>query len=134
MVTLTIGTFTFADPIFCYDWSDLLKGGAKRGGNRPVPGVAGRAVRPRVADEVRAGLAVRIIADTHQDVYGHLATLRAVCDVNVPQTLTLNWGTGSASADCIVEEMGPPSFQTPTICTLVVDVTLPDGPLNLASP
>jgi hypothetical protein len=131
MTTLTLGSFEFGGAVVCYDWSDLLKGGAKRGANRRVPGVGGSKVRPRVQDEVRAGLAVRILAVSHAGVYVHLAALRAVCDATWPLTLTLDWGDGEASAQAIVEEMGPPTFQAPNICTLVVDVTLPDGPLVL---
>lgn len=127
MVTITLGGLVLP----CYDWSDLLKGAAKRGTDRIVPGVAGRAVRPRVSDALEAGLALRYIADNHADVYVRLATLRAVCDVNVPQDLVFDWGAGSTTVDCIVEEMGPPTFRSDRIVTLVVDVTLPDGPLDL---
>jgi hypothetical protein len=133
MPTVTLGGLTLRGDITCYDWADLFKT-SKRGANRPIPGTAGRAVRVRVTDEVRAGLAIRIIGATHDDVYTHLATLQTVCAVNGPQDLTFVWAGGSVTVACVVEEMGPPTFLAPQVATLVVDVTLPDGPLDLTPP
>lgn len=128
--------------IRCYDWSDLLKSPPKRGSNRTIASEAGRYARTRVTDELRAGLAFRIhgqwdhpaggatAGDPHANVYTLLDTLRGVCDDTEVQQLQLV-GVMASSVDCIVEEMGPPTFQSYSIATLIVDVTLPDGPVTL---
>jgi hypothetical protein len=127
--------------IRCYDWLDLIRV-VKRGSNRTVPQHVGSAVRPRYHAEVRAGLMFRIqgrfnhpdgtahTGDPRVNVYALLGTLKTVCEVDTPQTLQLVGA--SAAADCIVEEMGAPTFVTPEIVTVMVDVTLPGGPLELA--
>jgi hypothetical protein len=126
----------------CYDWSDLLKSPSKRGSNRVIAGEEGRLARVRVGDELRAGLRFRVsgrwqhpsgdpfTGDPHENMYDLLGVLRGVCDEPDVQQLQLVGVMGS-SVDCIVEEMGPPRFESPTVATLVVDVTLPDGPVDL---
>jgi hypothetical protein len=134
MATITIGSFTFdahgsAVGIVAYDWSDLVKS-TKRGANRVVPQVAGRAVRGRVKDEVRAGLAVRVLGSSHADVDLRLDDLEAI-NLDTVQTLTLDFGTHSRSGDVIVEEIGPVTYLTPTVGSLVVDLTFPGGRLTV---
>jgi len=142
-IYISLGGVAFRSAaIRCYDWSDLLKSPPKRGSNRVIAGESGRYARTRVADELRAGLAFRVAGhwdhpgggahagDPHTNMYTLLDTLRGVCDVATVQQLQLV-GVMAASVDCIVEEMGPPTFGAPHIATLVVDVTLPDGPVTL---
>lgn len=140
---ISLGGVAFrSQAIICYDWSDLLKSGPKRGSNRPIAGEAGRLARTRVQDELRAGLAFRIggrfqhpsggrfVGDAHANMYTLLDTLRDVCDTTTVQQLQLV-GVMASSVDCIVEEMGAPRFRGPHVATLIVDVTLPDGPVAL---
>jgi len=140
---ISLGGVAFrSQAIVCYDWSDLLKSPPKRGSNRTIAGEAGRYARTRVADELRAGLAFRVqgqwehpaggahAGDPHANVYTLLDVLRGVCDTATVQQLQLV-GVMAGSVDAIVEEMGPPTFQSYGIATLVVDVTLPDGPVAL---
>ena len=127
--------------IDCHDWSDLFQT-VKRGEDRVIPGVAGRAVRPRQLDHVRAALPVRLngaylvnhwtAGDAHRRVYDHLADLDAVVSVLGAQTLTFHYdGSTSQVADCIVEGVTAPTFDTPSVARVVLDVTLPGGPLAL---
>ena len=126
--------------IECFDWSDLFQR-SKRGDNRTLPGVAGRAVRPRVSDQVRAALPVRLngafvvnaayAGDRHLKVYDHLADVAAVADVTTTQTLTFYYGVSSVAVDCQVEEMTAPNFLTPSLAVVTLSVTLPDGPISL---
>lgn len=139
---------TFA--IDCYNWSALIASPSKRGSNRPIPGVAGRAVRPRVPDELRAGLPVRVRGDWDHDtnvkvaggpdewtahLYVLLGMLRDVADVVDVQTLGFTWPGGSVEVDCQVEELTAPTWVPngpPWAVTTVLDVTLPDGPIDLS--
>ena len=127
--------------IDCFDWSDLFQT-SKRGQDRVVPGVAGRAVRPRQLDAVRAALPVRLngayvvntwtAGDAHRRVYDHLADLDAIVSVLGVQTLTFHYDSSIAgSADCIVEGATAPTFDTPSVARVVLDVTLPNAPLAL---
>lgn len=130
--------------IRCYDWGDLLKSPPKRGSNRVIAGEPGRLARPRVADEMRVGLPFQIngrfvhpgdapfTGNSHNNLYTLLAALRVVCDVGTVQQLRLV-GAMAASVDCIVEEMGPPTFQADDIVSLVVDVTLPGGAVTYSA-
>lgn len=126
----------------CYDWSDLFQQPAKRGQDRVIPGTAGRVVRPRQADRVRAALPVRLngayvdntvtAGDTHRRVYDHLADLDAIVAVTGTQTLTFHYdGTTSVTATCIVEGATAPTFDSHSIARVVLDMTLPSGPLDL---
>lgn len=127
--------------IECFDWSDVLQRPAKRGQNRAVPGVAGRRFRPRVNDEVRAVLPVRLngaydgntlfTGDRHLKVYDHFKTVAAVADVGTVQTLTFVRGATTTAVDCVVEELTAPNFETPSIAVVVLGVTLPNGPMPL---
>lgn len=135
----------------CDDWSDLLKSPAKRGVNRAVRGQSGRKVRPRANDELRGLLPVRLDGSWDQDnvresggpvewhanLYTLLAEVRQIADVTSPQTLSFVWPGGTTAADCIVEEMSEPAFGSLSggpmwSARVVLDVTLPDGPLDLA--
>lgn len=122
-IYISLGGVAFRSAaIRCYDWSDLLQSPPKRGSNRVIAGEAGRFARTRVADELRAGLAFRVhgqwdhpaggahAGDPHANVYTLLNTLRGVCDDPEVQQLQLV-GVMGASVDCIVEEMGPPTFE-----------------------
>ena len=127
--------------IDCTDWSGLLRS-PKRGTDRIIPQQAGVAVRTRYPAAVRAGLPFTLngmftadgtfaTGDPHDNVYSLLATLRATCDALVPITLQLVRPTVTVTSRCIVEEVSDPDFPTPSIGKLIVDVTLPDGPLDL---
>jgi len=130
--------------IDCYDWSSLFAVPSKRGKNRVLPGQSGREARPRINEEFRAGLAIRlrgdytdnneVIYDTEANwatnIYARLSTLQATCMVNTIETLTFTAPSISLSADAQIEEMGPPDFRNPWIITLVVDLTLPNGPIG----
>jgi hypothetical protein len=142
-IYISLGGVNFRSrAIRCSDWSDLLKSPPKRGSNRVIAGEEGRLPRTRVPDELRAGLQFRIqgrwnhpagtahTGDRHANMYTLLNVLRGVCDDPDVQQLQLV-GVMSGSVDCIVEEMGPPNFPAPWVATLVVDVTLPDGPVDL---
>ena len=141
---ISLGGVAFRSPALrCYDWSDLLKSPSKRGSNRVIAGEAGRFPRVRVPDELRAGLRFRVsgrfqhpsgdrfVGDAHANMYDLLGVLRGVCDDPEVQQLQLV-GVMDSSVDCIVEEMGPPRFDAPHVATLVVDVTLPGGPIDLS--
>jgi len=143
-IYISLGGVAFRSPALrCYDWSDLLKSPSKRGSNRVIAGEPGRFPRVRVPDELRAGLAFRVAGawdhpgggfhtgDAHANMYDLLGVLRGVCDDPEVQQLQLV-GVMDSSVDCIVEEMGPPRFDGPEVATLVVDVTLPDGPIVLS--
>jgi hypothetical protein len=128
--------------IDCTDWSALLRS-PKRGQDRIIPQQAGVAVRPRFPAAVRAGLPFTLngmfnadgtfaSGDPHDNVYTLLATLRETCDALEPITLQLVRPTVTVVSRCIVEEVGDPDFPTAGIGKLVVDVTLPDGPLDLS--
>lgn len=138
---VTIGTTVLRTrAIDCTDWSDLLAS-PSRGRDRPIPGQAGAAVRPRVDDVVRAALPVRLhggyddntwlggdLETQHARIYTHLAVLYALKGEG---TLTFTWPSGSASGTCIVESVETPRFDSAAIALAVLDVTLPDGPLGL---
>lgn len=141
---LTIGGLNCGTmAIDCYDWSALWASPPKRGSNRVLPGIAGQEVRPRVRDQLRAPLAFRLRGDYndvnahvggnettwHTNIYDRLATLRNVCDLTTPQTMLIYLPGRTISTTCQIEEMGPASFDVPWIAHLVVDVTLPTGPV-----
>ena len=127
--------------IDCYDWSDLLQQPPKRGQDRPIPGVDGRAVRPRKNDALRAALPVRLngsytgntryTGDRHLKVYDHLEDLAAVTGDGTTQNLSLVRPAGTVTVDCIVESSSAPNFLSGWIAIVVLDVTLPDGPISL---
>jgi hypothetical protein len=141
-VYVTIGTLVLRTRgIDCFDWSDLFRV-TKAGANRRIPQQTGRAVRPRFLDEVRAALPVRLngffdadgdpyVGDPHDNVYSLFGILQAVAAVNTPQVLSFTRPSGSVTANCIVEELGGLTFVTPELATVVLDVTLPGGPLEL---
>jgi len=143
-IYISLGGVNFRSrAIRCSDWSDLLKSGPKRGSNRVIAGEDGRLARVRVQDELRVGLQFRVqgrwqhpagaafTGDRHANMYTLLNVLRGVADDPEVQQLQLVGVMGS-SVDCIVEEMGPPRFDAPWIATVVLDVTLPDGPVDLS--
>jgi hypothetical protein len=145
MTHIVLGTLTLDGGIVCNDWADLLQSPPKRGQNRLVPGQAGRVVRPRVMDEMRAALPVRLkgwlnvdgtlyAGDPHDNVYALWDVLRGVCDVTVPQTLQLVTGAGTFTGECVVEELTAPKFETPTLAAAVIDVTFAGGPLDFTPP
>jgi hypothetical protein len=140
-MNITIGSLTLTGGIQCYDWSELLASPAKVGRDRRIPGVPGVSARPRVVPELRAALSIRFlgylnangtpyVGDAHENVYTLIAALRAVADVTSVQTLQF---PGADNADVIVEELTPPRFETPSIATAVLDLTLVDGPLDFSS-
>jgi hypothetical protein len=127
--------------IDCTDWSGLLAS-PKRGADRIIPQQTGVAVRPRYLAAVRAPLPFVLngmfnadgtfaTGDPHANVYTLLATLRAILDDTAPIVLELVRPVGTVTSRCIVEEVGAPDFPTPGVAKLMVDVTLPDGPLDL---
>jgi hypothetical protein len=143
---ITIGALILRTRAYdCWDWSDLLNHPAKRGTDRIIPGVAGRSVRPRVVDAARCVLPVRLNGDwtanntsaggtdiqRHERVYDHLKTLHTIVTPTTTQTLTFTYGAKSVSVSCIVEGCTAPQFETPSLATVVLDVTLPAGPLTL---
>jgi hypothetical protein len=143
---VTIGAVDYrSSAIYCFDWTDLL-GIVKAGENRRVPQQTGRAVRPRYLDEVRAGLLWRINGRWNTDgtaytgasvphAYLLWETLAAVSHVNVPQTLSVTIeGVETFATSLIVEALDPPQpvNGTPDILTVLMDVTLPDGPITWA--
>jgi hypothetical protein len=127
-----------------HDWSGLLRV-SKRGQNRVVPGQHGSIVRPRYKAELRAALPLRIDGRWTDDSLPRAggpddwaaaaetlyADVLAAVKVDVPQTLTLHLRSGPVTADCLVEEATVPSWPSPWRASLRLDVTLPDGPLDL---
>lgn len=131
--------------IDCYDWSGLLGVPGKRGANREVPQQGGAAPRVRYGSQLRAALPVRVNGQWLQDgtrlsgpesawhaqVYTHLAALHAIANVDTVQDLVVTLPAGPVTVDCQVEELTAPSFEVPWRCETVLDLTLPDGPLDL---
>jgi hypothetical protein len=129
-----------------HDWSGLWRV-SKRGQNRVIPQTAGRAVRPRYLDELRAALPLRIDGRWTDDNLPRAggpddwaaaaemlyADVLAAATVDGPQTLTLHLRSGPVTAGCLVEEATVPSWPAPWRATLRLDVTLPDGPLDLSA-
>lgn len=139
---LQIGSLRLDGGIRCLDWSDLFASPPKRGQNRPIPGETGSAVRSRVVPEARVALVLQLFGnlnvdgtafagDQEENVYTLFNSLRAVADVTTTQTLQFV-GRG-VSVDCIVEELTSPRFQAPRFARCVLDITLPDGPVDLAA-
>jgi len=137
---LQIGTLRLDGGIRCVDWSDLFASPPKRGSNRIIAGEAGRYARTRVMDEARVGLVLQLYGtlnvdgtaftgDQAENVYTLFNTLRAIADETDTQTLQFV-GRG-VSVDCIVEELTSPRFQAPRFARCVLDITLPDGPVDL---
>ena len=129
--------------IDCFDWSDLFQR-PYRGVNRVAPGQVGSKVRPRVADEVAAALPVRLNGGyddntwlggddqtQHSRLIGHLDVLHGIGPGVVD--LEFVWADGSTTVDCLVDAFGTPRFDTPGLAVVVIEVTLPDGPMSLAS-
>jgi hypothetical protein len=128
------------------DMDDLFADPPKRGANRIVPSVPGRAVRPRVADQLTAPIEVHLYGEWTQDgvrvpepdrvgqLYDHLAALRQVTAqtgvVDLTVHLTPTW---SITVDCQIESGGTLIRLNPSAGKVVLEVTLPDGPLNLTS-
>jgi hypothetical protein len=143
---VTLGGLTIGSRgLDVHDYDDLLSDAPMRGANRTVPGVAGRAVRPRQLGELRAALVVRLRGDWTRDnqpvatsgrvaqLYDHLAALRTVTRNTAVQTLTLQLDGGLVlSADCQVEDGGRFVREDGNAWAgiVVVDLTLPDGPLE----
>jgi hypothetical protein len=126
------------------DMDDLLADPRKRGGNRPVPGVQGQAVRPRVADQLSAAIEVHLYGEWTQDgvrvpepdrvaqMYGHLAALRQVTAATWVQELEVHLTpTVTFTVDCQVESGGSLIRLNPSSGKVVLELTLPDGPLVL---
>ena len=145
---VTLGGLTIGSRgIDVQDYDDLLSGAAKRGDNRVVPGSDGRAVRPRKVDELRAVIVVRLRGDWTQDngsvasgdrvatLYNHLAVLREVTESTAVQDLELQLDDGwvLGPVDCQVEDGGRLQRDNPWSGVVVVDVTLPDGPLDITA-
>jgi hypothetical protein len=141
---VTLGGTAFrSKAIYCYDWLDLL-GTVKVGENRRIPQQPGRAVRPRYQDETRAGLAFRIqgrwnlnntpyTGSSVAHTYQLWATLDGLAQVNVPQPCTVTIDSTTVfSTSLIVEALDPPvpANGTPDIVTVLMDVTLPGGPIT----
>ena len=145
---VTLGSTAYrSQALYCYDWLDLL-GIVKAGENRRVPQKAGRAVRERYLDEVRAGLAWRAQGRWNLDgtpyagvssvanTYQLWAVLNDAAQVNVPQPCTVTIeGVTVFSTSLIVEALDPPvpADGTPDIVTMLMDVTLSDGPVTVGS-
>jgi hypothetical protein len=129
----------------CHDWFDLLAGAPKRGRNRTVPGVRGRAIRPRYGDELRGVLQVLIdgawtvestphVGDRLENMQAGLHLLLDLVDGDDPLTVTVHQ-TGSLpvlAGILQVEDPGRPRFEAGRFCRLVLDVTLPAGRLQVA--
>lgn len=139
---LQIGTLRLDGGIRCLDWSDLFASPPKRGSNRIIAGETGRYARTRVQDEARVGLVLQLYGnlnvdgtafagDATENIYTLFNSLRAVADTTSTQTLQFV-GRG-VSVDCIVEELTSPRFQSPRYARCVLDLTLPDGPVDLAA-
>ena len=140
---VTVGTTVLRTRAMdCTDWSDLLAS-PRRGRDRIVPGESGAKVRPRVSDVVRAALPVRLhggynvnswvggtVEEQHSRVYAHLNVLHGLLSET---SLTFTWPDGSDSVSCVVESVEPPRFDTAAIAVVVLDVTLPDGPLDITA-
>jgi hypothetical protein len=126
------------------DMDDLFTDPNKRGANRPVPGVPGRRIRPRVADQVSAAIEVHLYGEWTQDgdrvpetdrvgqMYGHLAALRQVTAATWVQELEVHLTPMvTFTVDCQVESGGSLIRLNPSSGKVVLELTLPDGPLVL---
>lgn len=131
MATITIGTLDLVEPVWCYDWSALFEVPPQRGANRAIPGVAGRAPRPRVVDEARVALQMDVTGVDLDDVYANLGLLRALAMVADPQAFAFVWGGGTVNTVCVVEAVTAPAFRGSYAARCALDITLPDGPLVL---
>lgn len=139
---LQIGTLRLDGGIRCLDWSDLFASPPKRGSNRVIAGETGRLARARVMDEARVALVLQLYGtlnvngtafggDQAENVYTLFNSLRAIADE--PDVQTLAFVGRGVSVDCIVEELTSPQFQAPRFARCVLDITLPDGPVDLAA-
>ena len=139
---LQIGSLRLDGGIRCLDWSDLFASPPKRGSNRIIAGETGRFARTRVMDEARVALVLQLYGtlnvngtaftgDQAENVYTLFNSLRAIADLTTVQALSFV-GRGVTTVDCIVEELTSPRFQAPRFARCVLDVTLPDGPVDLS--
>lgn len=123
--------------------NQLLAAPAKRGANRPVPGVAGTSVRPRRAGELRAILTVELDGRWQSDgspaaIDWHAQTFVLLDEVNdfvgsdEPCTVTITRPAGLATLEGVlqVEDPGPPIWEAGYLVRLELDVTLPAGRLQ----
>jgi hypothetical protein len=127
------------------DLDDLLSEPTKRGQNRTIPQQPGAAVRPRYMPQTTVPVELLLSGEWTQDnvrvpesdrvdtLYAHLADLRAVTKVTDVQTLTVHLSpTVTLTADCQVDDGGRFVRQNRWTAKVVVSLTLPGGPLELA--
>lgn len=139
-------TLTMAGPaILCFDWSDLLADAPKRGEDTVIPELHGREPYPRMRDEGRVALDVRISGEWTGGgarlpatdysrtawvmmFYAHLQTLRAVTDrTGLTEVKLTRPGGIVTTAQAFIEDGGTPEFLNPWTAELTIDLTLPDG-------
>lgn len=126
--------------INCRDWGGLFAVGDSRGGNRIIPGTAGRQARNHVRDELYVELDFQINGAWSEESVAVTSAQRSNCLTLIDKVrgfldgatgrqlqVRLTTEAGSETEACTFQAMGRVTFPTAHIAEFVVMVAVPSG-------